>query len=174
MRVIPQTWCQIQHTSLSILYLNCGPGHIECYYSSAYSVFNIRLNVPGLLLEISRQFNERYAANSMPNTAHDHQFTQCERWSRTYSMHLQLRIFRLQYSSERTFASVEDISIIQWELYFNLGAKYSARSPVYAMLTVVPDMYNVITVTYIQASIFRWTYLRCYWRYSDNSMRAIL
>jgi hypothetical protein len=49
-------------------------------------------------LKISRQFEERYTANLVPNTAHIIPFTLCE--------------------------------------------------------TVVPAIYNVITVTYIQASIF--------------------
>jgi hypothetical protein len=50
MRVILQTWCQIQHTSSSLRYVNCGPGHIECIDSSAYSDLNIHLNVSALLL----------------------------------------------------------------------------------------------------------------------------
>jgi hypothetical protein len=49
-----------------------------------------------------------------------------------------------------------------------------AHSPVFVMSTVVTNIYNVITVTYIQALLFRWTYMPCYWRYLDNSMRAIL
>jgi hypothetical protein len=43
MRVIMQTWCQIQRTSSSLRYVNCGPGHIQCIYSSAYLGFNIQL-----------------------------------------------------------------------------------------------------------------------------------
>jgi hypothetical protein len=42
------------------------------------------------------------------------------------------------------------------------------------MSTVVPDIYNVITVTYIQASKFKWTNMRCYWSYPDISMCVIL
>jgi hypothetical protein len=68
--VILQTWCQIQRTSSGVRYVNCGPGHIQYIYSSAHSVFNIHLNVSALLLEISRQFNARYTANLVPNTAH--------------------------------------------------------------------------------------------------------
>jgi hypothetical protein len=67
-----------------------------------------------------------------------------------------------------------DISTIQWALYCNLGAKYRARIPVYVMSAVVPDIYNVITVTYIQASKFKWTYMRCYWKYPDISVCVIL
>jgi hypothetical protein len=69
-RVILQTWCQIQTTSSTLRCVNCGPGHMQCSYSSAYSGLNIHLNLPALLLEISRQFNERYTANLMPLTAH--------------------------------------------------------------------------------------------------------
>jgi hypothetical protein len=59
-------------------------------------------------------------------------------------------------------------------LYHKHGAKYSAHPPVYAMWTVVPDIYNVITAPHIQASIFNCTYLRCNWRYHDNLMCVIL
>jgi hypothetical protein len=43
---------------------------IQYNYSAAYSGFNNQLNVSALLLEISRQFNERYTAILVPNTAH--------------------------------------------------------------------------------------------------------
>jgi hypothetical protein len=59
MRVILQTLSQIQHISSRLRYVNCGPGHIQCIYSSAYSDCNFHLNVSALLLEISRQFNSR-------------------------------------------------------------------------------------------------------------------
>jgi hypothetical protein len=41
MRVILRTWCKIQRTSSNLRYANCGPGNIQCKYSSAYSDFNI-------------------------------------------------------------------------------------------------------------------------------------
>jgi hypothetical protein len=53
-------------------------------------------------------------------------------------MHLQFRKFWLQYSTKRIWAAIGGISTIQLALYCNLGAKYSARPPVYAMSTVVP------------------------------------
>jgi hypothetical protein len=59
---------------------------IQCNYSSAYSGFNIQLNVSALLLEISRQFNERYTAILVPNTAYVPRFTLCQLWSRAYKM----------------------------------------------------------------------------------------
>jgi hypothetical protein len=93
MRFILQNWCQIQRTSSGLRYMNCVPGHIQCISSSIYSDFNIRLNVSELLLEISRQFNACYTTNLVTNTAHILQFSLCELWSRTYTMHLQLRIF---------------------------------------------------------------------------------
>jgi hypothetical protein len=174
MRVIMQTWCQIQRTSSSLRYVNCGPGHIQCIYSSARTGFNIHLNVSAVLLEISRQFDARYTANLMPDTAHILRFTICDLWSRTYTMNLQLRIFRLQYSSERICAAIGDISTIQCSLYCKLGTKYSAYPPVYAIWTVVPDIYNAFTAPHVQSSIFIWTYMRCNWSYLDNSMLLIL
>jgi hypothetical protein len=134
--------------------VNSGAGRIQCIYSSAYSILTIRLNVSALLLEISRQFNSRYTVNLVPNTAHILRFTLCELWSRTYRIHLQLRTFRLQYSSQRICAAIGNISAIQCSLYCKLGAKYSAHSPVYAMCTMVPDIYNAFTAPYIQTSIF--------------------
>jgi hypothetical protein len=133
MSVILQIWCQLQSTSCSLRCVNCVPGHIECNYSSAYSGFNIRLNLSALLLEIPRHFDVRYTANFVSNTAHILQFTLCELWSRTYTMHLQLHIFSLQYSFERICAAIGDISTIHCALYCKLGAKYSAHPPVYAV-----------------------------------------
>jgi hypothetical protein len=133
MLVILPAWCQIQRTSSSLRYLNCGPGHIQCNYGSAYSGFNIQLKVAPLLLEVSRQFNERYTANMVPNTAHNLRFTLCERWSRTYTMHLQLRIFRPQYSTERICAAIGDMPMFGCALYCKFGAIFSALPPVYAM-----------------------------------------
>jgi hypothetical protein len=215
-----QTWCQIQRTTPSLRYVNCGPGHIQCISSSAYSDFNIRQNVSELLLYISRQFNARYTASLVPNTAHivqitlcglwsraytrylqlsilrlqysavgvcafmvditwircalycklcakysaQPQFTVCELWCRPYTMHLQLRIFRLHYSSQGRSPAIGGISSIQWALYCKVGANYSPHPTVYAMWTVVPDIYNVFTAPHIQALIYDRKYLRCYWR----------
>jgi hypothetical protein len=184
MPVILQILCQIQSPSSGLRYVNCGPGHIQCICSSAYSDFKVHLNVSVLLLEISRQFNSRYTANLVPNTAHILRFTLCELWSRTYTkccisaysgfniqlnvsatlldtsrqvsarytanlepytahilqfilcglwsrpytMKWQHRIFSLQYSTERICAAIGIISTIQWELYCNLGAKYRAST----------------------------------------------
>jgi hypothetical protein len=82
MRVILQTWCQIQRTSSSIRFVNCGPGNIQGAYIYAYFGFNIQLKVVPLLLEISRQFNARYTANLVPNIAHILQFKLRELWSK--------------------------------------------------------------------------------------------
>jgi ribosomal protein S27E len=174
MRVIPQTRWQIQRTSPSLRCVNCGPGHIQCIYSSAYSDFNIHLNVSALLLEISLQFKARYTANFEPNTAHTVPFALCELWSRTYTMHLQHRIFRLHYSAVGICAAIVDITTLQFALYCKFGAKHSAHPPVYATWSVVPCIFNVITAPHIQASIFNWTYLCCYCRYPDIWMRVEL
>jgi hypothetical protein len=47
-------------------------------------------------------------------------------------MKLQLRIFRLQYSSARICAAIGDISTIQCALCHKLGSEYSAQPPDYA------------------------------------------
>jgi hypothetical protein len=86
-----------------------------------------------LLLDICRQLNARYTANLVPNAAHIVQFTLCELYSRTYTMHLELHIFRLKYSTEHICAAIGDITSIQSALYCKLGAKYSAHPPVYAV-----------------------------------------
>jgi hypothetical protein len=149
MLLILQTWCQIQLTSLSLLCVTCGPVHIQCNYSSVYSGFNIRLNLSALLLEIIGHVDARYTANLMPNTAHILRYTLCDLWSRPYTKYFQHRIFRLQYSFERICAAIGNISTIQCALYCKLGAKYSAHPPVYAMWTVVPGIYEILTAPHI-------------------------
>jgi hypothetical protein len=66
------------------------------------------------------------------------------------------------------------MSRIQCALYCKHRTKYSASPPLYAIWTVVPDIYTVNTVPHIQDSIFNWTCLRWYWRYVDKSIRLIL
>jgi hypothetical protein len=174
MRVILQTLIQIQCISYRLRSVNYGPGHIQCTFSSAYSDLNIQLKVGPLLLEISRQFNARYTANLVPNTAHILQFTLYDLWFRPYTKYLQLLIVRPQYSTERICAAIGDIPTLRCALYCKLSAKCSAHLPVYAMWTVVPAIYKVLIAPHIQISIFIWTYLRCYCTYHDNSMRVIL
>jgi hypothetical protein len=82
MSVIQQSWCQIQRTFSGLLYVYCGPGHIQCNYSYVYSGSIIQVNVSALLLDISRQFNASYTANLEPNIEHILQFTLWELWSR--------------------------------------------------------------------------------------------
>jgi hypothetical protein len=149
MRVILLTWYQIQPTSPDLCYVYCGPGHIQCIYSSIYSDFNIHLNVSALLLEISRQFNARYTANLVPNTAHILRFTLCELWSWTYAKYFPHRIFRLQYSAEGCSQAIPGIWTLQCALYCKLGAKYSTHRPAFAMWTVVPVIYNAFTAPHI-------------------------
>jgi hypothetical protein len=97
-----QTWCQIQRTTSSLRNVSCGPGHIQRVYSSAYSRFNIQMNVSAQILEICPQVNGPYTANIVQNAAQILQITLCELWSRSYTRYLQLRIFTLQYSTEGT------------------------------------------------------------------------
>jgi hypothetical protein len=147
---------------------------IQWNYSSAYSGLNNQLNVSAPLLEIYQQLNVRYTANLVPNTAHNLQFTLCDLCSRPYTKYSQHRIFRLQYSALGSSPAIGGISTIQWALYRKLGDNYSAQPPAFAIWTVVPDMYNVVTSPHIKVSVWNWKYLLCYWRYLDNSMRAIL
>jgi hypothetical protein len=133
MRVILHSWCQIQRTSCSLRYVTCGPGHIQSIFSTAYLGFNIQLKVAPLLFDVSRRFNERNTANLVTITAHILQLSECKQWSRTYTMYLQLRIFRLQYSAVGICDAVVEITTIQCALYFKHGAKYSAYPPAFAM-----------------------------------------
>jgi hypothetical protein len=149
MRVILQILCQIQSPYSGLSYVNCGHGHIQCIYSSAYSGFNVHLKLSALLLEISPQFNSRYTTNLAPNTAHILRFTLCELWSRPYTKYFPHRICRLQYSAEGSSQAIRGIWTLQWALYCKLGAKYSAYPPVYTMWTVVPAIYKVLTAPHI-------------------------
>jgi hypothetical protein len=133
MRAILQAWIQIQRASYNLYYVDGGPGHIQCSYSSAYSILNIQLNVSVLPLEISLQFNARYTANLVSNKAHIVQFTLCDLWYRTYTKYLMLRIFMLQYSAEGICSAIVHITTIQCAQYCKLVAKYSAHPPIYAM-----------------------------------------
>jgi hypothetical protein len=92
MRLILQTLCQIQRISSILRYVNCGPGHIQCSKSSNIqgSIFKKRSSAAiGLMSTIQRAFY----CNVGANTEHILQFTLRELWSRTYTMHFQLRIF---------------------------------------------------------------------------------
>jgi hypothetical protein len=86
MRVIVQSWCQIQGTFSGLRYVNCGPGHMQCNYSYVYLGFNIQVNQSALLLEICRHLDASYTANLVPYTGHILHFTLCELWSRSYTM----------------------------------------------------------------------------------------
>jgi hypothetical protein len=150
------------------------PHVYNVFTAPQYSILNIRLNVSALLLEICRYLHACDTANFVPNTEPNLRFALCEMWSRTYTMHLQLRMFSLQYSTEPICATIGDNRTCRCALYCLLGAKYSPHPPVYAMRTMVPDIYNAFTAPYIQTSIFISPYLPCYCTYHDNSMRVIL
>jgi hypothetical protein len=154
--------------------VNCGSGHIQCIYCSAYSDFNIHLNVSSLLLEISHQFNARYTAILGPNTAHILQFKLYDLWVRPYTKYLQLRMFMLQYSAAGICGAIVAITSIQCALYCILGSRYRAHRAVYTVWSVVPAIYKVFTAPLTEASIFSSRYHRCYCRYHINSMRVIL
>jgi hypothetical protein len=58
---------------------------------------------------------------------------------------------------------------MRWALYSTFAAKYREDQPICASSPLEPVKSSVIAVLHIQASIFNWTYLRCYSRYVDNS-----
>jgi hypothetical protein len=130
MRVILQTLIQIQCISYRLRSVNCGPGHIQCTFSSAYLGFNIQLKVAPLQLEVYRQLNARYTAFLVPNTERFVQFTLCELWSRPYTKCLQLLIFMPHYSAVGICAAIADITSTQCALCCKLSAKDSAHRPV--------------------------------------------
>jgi hypothetical protein len=82
-------------------------------------------------------------------------------------------MFRLQYSIESISAAIGGSSTNRCALYSILAVKYWAQYPVYAMPHLVSVKSNLITVLDILASIFNWTYLRCYWWRVDKSKRVI-
>jgi hypothetical protein len=91
-----------------------------------------------MLLKICLYLHACYTANFVSNTDPVLRIALCVLWSRTYTIHLQLRTFRLQYSSERICAAIGNISTIQCSLYCKLVAKYNAHPPVYALWTCGP------------------------------------
>jgi hypothetical protein len=145
---------QKQRTSTSWHNVNCGPGHIQSIYSSAFSGHNIQLNVSALLLEIRRQFKACCTTNFAPNAVHIPQITLCELWSGKYTIYLQHLIFCQQYLSERICAAIGHTPTFRCALYGKFGVKYRAHRLDYAVKTAVLYIYNVITDPLIQASIF--------------------
>jgi hypothetical protein len=69
-------------------------------------------------------------------------------------MHLQLSIFSLQYTTVGISDAIADIPTLRCAFYCKFGVKYSAHRPVYAVISVVPDIYNAFTAPHIQTSIF--------------------
>jgi hypothetical protein len=126
-----QIWCQIQRTTSGSCYVNCVPRHLQCIYSSAYSGFNIQLNVSALLLEISRQFNARYIARLVPNTALVLQFTLCVLWSR----HIQCNYI----SAYSGFNIQLNVSALILEICRQIDAPYTAN--------FVPNTARILQIT---------------------------
>jgi hypothetical protein len=81
--------------------------------------------------------------------------------------------FRLQNSTECIYAAIVDVTSIQCALYCTLGAKYCAHPPVYAMRSVIPDIYNAIAAPHIQVSIINREHLLYCWRYLHNAVLVI-
>jgi hypothetical protein len=113
------TLVTIQRTTSSLRNVNCGPGHVQCHYSSTYLGFNSQLNVSALLLETSRQFNSRYTANLVPNSAHALQFTLCELWSRDIQCN--------NSSAYSGFNIQVKVSALILEIYRQFNVRYTAN-----------------------------------------------
>jgi hypothetical protein len=122
MRVTMQTCCPMQRISSSLRYVNCGPDHKQCIYSSIYIFFNIRWNASALLLEIIGYFEARYTANLVPNAAHIPQLSLCEQWSRTYTKCLQLHIYMLNIRWNASALPLEIIGYFEARYTENLEA----------------------------------------------------
>jgi hypothetical protein len=98
----------------------------------------------------------------VPNTADILQFSLCELWSRTYTMYLQLRIFRPQYSTERIGSAIADNRTFRSAFHCKFGAKYSAHPPV-----CLCELWSQPYTRYLQLRIFRL-------QYSDLSIGAAI
>jgi hypothetical protein len=108
----------IQRTAFRLHNVNCGPGHIHCKYSSAYSGFNIQLRVSALILELCRQLNAPSTANIVPNTAHILHITLCEMWSPD---------IQCNYSSAYAGFNIQlNVSVLLLEIYRQFNACYTA------------------------------------------------
>jgi hypothetical protein len=133
MRVILHISCQINRISSSLLYVISGSCQMQCNCSFVYSSFNIRLIVCSLLLEIYRQFDERYIRHILPSAGHNIPFALCQLWFRSNRMKLQFCIFSLKYSIEYISATIRDMRTIQCMLYSTCAPNNRAHPSVYAV-----------------------------------------
>jgi hypothetical protein len=72
-RLVPNTAHILQFTLCELW-----SRHIQCYYSSAYSGFNIHPSVSPMQLEICRKCESRYTPQLLPNAAHISGFVLCD------------------------------------------------------------------------------------------------
>jgi hypothetical protein len=130
------------YTSLSSKYnvhqpvcLISNPAHCRIKHncSLADSDSNIQLNVPSLLLNICRQFDERNTHHLLPNAAYTIGFTLYQLWSPANPTQLQFCTFRLQYSIGRVSDAIVDTSTIRCALYSTPAAKCSPHHSVCAI-----------------------------------------
>jgi hypothetical protein len=154
--------------------VNCVSCQIQCTCSFAYLGCSIQLNVYPLLLVVWRQFDARYTPHLLSNAAHVLLFTLCQLCSMSNPMILQICVFRLVYSFECISAAIADITATRCAFYSKFAPKYSADLPVFAMSTLVRAKSFVFPGLHIYAYVFNKLYLRCYWRYVDNSERVML
>jgi hypothetical protein len=130
--------------------VNCGSGHIQRNYTTAYSGFNIRLNLSALILEIIRHVYARYNAFLVPNTTHIVKFTLCELWSRTYTMHLN--------SIYSDFNIHLNVSAMLLHISRQFNARYTANllpNTVHILQFMLCEMWSRPYPKYLQLRIFR-------------------
>jgi hypothetical protein len=135
-RVIFYIFSQIQRTYSCLRYTNSGSGQIQYNYSSTYAGFNIHLNVSPQLLVVYRLIDPRYAPHLLPNTGQNIRFRLYQLWPRSNRIYIQFSIFRQQYSIERIYDDVGDMSTIQCALYSTFAAKHRAHQPICASSTL--------------------------------------
>jgi hypothetical protein len=141
-----------------------------------FRIFRLQYSTLGIcaaIVDITSTQCALYCKLSAKDSAHCPVYPR-ELWFRQYTKYLQLLIVRPRFSTIRICAAIGDIPTLRCALYCKLGAKYRAHRRVYAVCTVVPDIYKVFTAPHIYASIFSYRYLRSYCRYHINSMRVIL
>jgi hypothetical protein len=149
MNVILHICWQIQHTCSCVHYVNSGPCQIQRYCSSAYSDFNIHLNISPLLLVICRQFNAHCIPHLLINTAHVIRLKLCQLCALSNPAYLQFSRFCPIYSFVRTSVTIGDMSTIRSALCSTFAAKYDASAPDYIVTTLVKAKSNVIAVLHI-------------------------
>jgi hypothetical protein len=173
MRLILQTWCQMQRIYSSLRYVNCGPeiyNAITVSYNQA-SIFNLTVlcchwrcldNSTRVILQTWWQYSAQPPVYAMwivlPAICYV-----------VTALYIQALIFNWTYL-RWYWRYVENSMRLILQTWCQMQRIYSSLRYV----NCGPEIYNAITVSYNQASIFNLTVLCCHWRCLDNSTRFIL